>query len=397
MRSPRLRPPPPMKRRDDRRDPETGAPGVDPERMNYLFADAGPRVPARRVADDDGLSATRSALALRLCRLLSSSEFGTGARLSEEALITLESLARDTAVRVRIALAGAIKDIASCPAPVAATLARDVEREVAEPILRCCAALSDDELLAVIAGRGESWALSAVAGRRAVSARISAALVDKDDAGAIGVLLDNEGAVIAEPTMERLIDASDIQPDWGGRIARRLELPRRLAIRLAARVDGAILDTLRRRPDFDEAMSREIATAARRRVDWIERVEPGETQERRAVRLHRAGLLDETAFGDALSWGQARFVRTALALTAEIPAFLVDELLASRDARVATALCWRAGFSMRTAMRVQTDAAGIDPRRVLNARRGTDYPLTPAEMTRCLELRGAPPPALPPS
>jgi len=362
--------------------------GVDPRLMDYLFAESRPSTPA-----SGELSEARAALAVRLCRLLAVRSVDSEAAVAAAgALRTLETLARDKAVRVRAALASSIKDIAACPPDIAATLARDVEREVAEPILRCCVALSDDELSAVIAARDETWALSAVAGRKSVSARVSAALVDKDDTGAIGVLLDNDGAVIAEPTMERLIDTVDERPELGRRIAERSELPRRLAVRLAARVDDAILETLRRRPDFDDTMAREIAAAARRRVDWIEHADPDESPERRAARLFRAGLLDETAFGDALSWGQARFVRAALALTSEIPPPLIDEMLSSRDPRVATALCWRAGFSMRTAMRVQVDAAGVDPRRVLNARRGTDYPLTPAEMTRCLELRGAPPP-----
>lgn len=365
--------------------------GVDPRLMDYLFAEAAPMSPSPAGPPDLGV--TRAALAVRLCRLLSvRSADSEAAAMAAGALRTLETLARDKAVRVRVALAGAIKDIAACPPDVAATLARDVEREVAEPVLRCCVALADDELLSIVVGRNETWALSAVAGRSSVSARVSAALVDKDDRTAIGILLDNEGAVIAEPTMERLIDASDERPEWGRKIAGRTELPRRLAVRLAARVDDAIVGILRRRPDFDDALAREIAAAARRRVDWVEHADPEESPERRASRLFGAGLLDETAFGDALSWGQLRFVRAALALTSEIPPTLIDEMLSSRDPRVATALCWRAGFSMRTAMRVQVDAAGVDPRHILNARRGTDYPLTPAEMTRCLELRGAPPP-----
>lgn len=380
--------------------------GIDPQLLDYLFDD-GASTPqqataARQIGDalaesragGFDCSEVREVLAHKLCRLLPDLSPDSRDRATRIALRTLEQLATDHAVRVRIALATAIKDIACAPPAVVNKLARDIERCVAEPILRCCAALTDSDLLSIIAGRNESWALSAIAGRLRLSGLVAAALAGKEDAVTTGVLLDNEGAVIPEPTFERLIEAASDHPEWFAKLAKRPALPRRLAVRLATHVDRSVLDILRERPDFDEDTAQEIASAMRRRVDWVEDRNPDETPDQRARRLHRMRLLDETAIGDALSWGETEFVRTALALMASVSKAAVETILSSRDARGITSLCWRAGLSMRCAMQVQLRGASLTPRQILNARRGTDYPMFPNEMSRTLELYGIEGPTL---
>ena len=139
--------------------------GVAPELMDYLFAGAPepeplqaappappparPSPPGRGVARQVGAvlvesrlagmgdADVRSTLARKLCRLLPDLPPGGADNVSTVAVRALEQLARDHIVRVREALATAIKDIACAPPSVVATLARDVERTVAEPVLRC--------------------------------------------------------------------------------------------------------------------------------------------------------------------------------------------------------------------------------------------------------------------
>lgn len=373
--------------------------GVAPELLDYLFdgpAEPAPMNPARevgRVLAESRLAgwgddSVRAVLATKLCRLLPDLPPDGRDTVTQVALRALEQLARDHVAHVRAALASAIKDIGCAPPAVVQRLARDVERCVAEPVLHCCATLTDADLLAIIENQPATWTLSAIAGRPRVSAPVSAAIVDTGDTSAAGVLLDNSGAVIPEPSLERLVEVAAERPALQPRLARRPALPPRLAVRLAAFVDQSVLEMLRGRPDFDDATAAEIATAVRRRVDWIEERDPAEPPERRAVRLHRQGRLDETSIGDALSWNEAAFVRAALALCAMVPPALVDAILDARDARAVTALVWRAGFSMRCAMQVQAVAAGIPPRAMLNARQGTAFPLTPGEMTRALTSYG---------
>ncbi|MBP2313406.1 DUF2336 domain-containing protein [Azospirillum soli] len=369
--------------------------GVAPELLGYLFEEP-PADIGRRVGDalvesrlaGMGDAGVRAMLARKLCRLLPDLPPDGRDKVTTVALRALEELARDHVTHVREALATAVKDIACAPPAVVKKLARDVERSVAEPVLHYCATLTDADLLAIIANQPTSWALSAIARRHQVSAPVSSAIVDAGDTQASGVLLDNNGAVIPEDTLEKLVEDAAENRDWQAKLAHRPALPRRLAVRLADFVDSSVVEVLRTRPDFDDATVAEIAAATRRRVDWIEACAPGETPERRAVRLHRQGTLDETAIGDALSWNEVGFVRAALALRSAVRPVLVDEILASLDARAVTALVWRAGFSMRCAMQVQARAAGIPPRAMLNAREGTAFPLTPSDMARHLARYG---------
>ncbi len=378
-----------------------GGDGVEPELLDYLFEDASPAHPApepvrRRVGTalvesrlaGMGDAGVRAMLAHKLCRLLPDLPPDGQDKATAAALRALERLARDHAAHVRAALAGALKDVACAPPAVARTLARDVERSVAEPILHCCATLTDEDLLEIVAGHPAGWALSAIARRATVSAPLSCAIVETGDVEATGVLLDNTGAVIPEDRLEDLVERSGVHPGWQAKLAGRPALPQRLALRLAEFVDDSVAELLLRRTDLDEATAAEVAAVTRRRVAWIEARDPTESPERRAVRLHRQGALDETALGDALSWEETEFVRAALALRAAVHPAIVDDILRSGDPRVVTALVWRAGYSMRCAMRVQVRAAGIPPRAVLNARRGTGYPLPAADMARHLALYG---------
>lgn len=372
--------------------------GVEPEQLDYLFAEpaAPPPTPARALGamlarsrlSGWGDERVRAALARQLCRLLPDLPPDGRDTATTVALRALEQLARDHVTFVRAALATAVKDIACAPPPVVQRLARDVERSVAEPVLHCCATLTDADLLSIIADQPSAWALAAIAGRPAVSAPVSSAIVDAGDSRATGVLLDNTGAIIPEPALERAVDDSRRHRALQAKLAARPALPPRLALRLAEFVDRSVVEVLRSRPDFDDGTVAEIAATVRRRVEWIELRTPDETPEHRAVRLHRSGTLDETAIGDALSWDEVGFVRAALALRARVPGSAAELVLRSGDPRAVTALVWRAGFSMRCAMQVQARAGDIPPHAVLNARRGTGFPLSPAEMARQLALYG---------
>ncbi|WP_348771465.1 DUF2336 domain-containing protein [Azospirillum sp. SYSU D00513] len=377
---------------------------MEPELLDYLFEEPASPPPApkeagRRLGDalvesrlsGMGDAGVRALLARKLCRLLPDLPADGRDKATAVALRALEQLARDHVTHVREALATVIQDIACAPPTVVRRLARDVERCVAEPVLHCCATLTDEDLLALIAAQPADWALAAIARRRTVSAPVSTAILEAGAPEASGALLDNDGALIHEDDLERLVEEAAARRDWQGKLARRPALPRRLAVRLAAFVDESVVEVLRSRPDFDAATVAEIAAVTRRRVDWIEERLPGEAPERRAMRLHRDGRLDENALGDALSWNERGFVRAALSLRAAVRPALVDAILDSGDARAVTALVWRAGLSMRCAMQVQARAAAIPPRAMLNARDGTAYPLAAAEMARRLTRYGVAP------
>jgi len=302
------------------------------------------------------------------------------------ALHTLELLAIDKALQVRQALATSLKDVAYAPAPVVKRLAQDIMREVAEPILRYCLALSDDDLIELITAQKESWARQAIAARPRVSERVADAIVETKDTAAIGTLLDNTGAVLSDDTLNKVVDIAENEVSLQMPLARRPQLPPRLAHRLAEFVDHAVLTILREKQDLDQDTVHDVVHTARRRMDWAEAGEPGETSTARAQRLFQESDLTEEQISDALSWHEMAFVTRAIALRARVPEQTVANIFASQSPKSVTALTWRAGLSMRMAMQLQTRAANISPRQMLNARNGTDYPLTDVQMIWQLEL-----------
>ena len=350
-------------------------------------------VPAgeEEIFDLSGPDPVRAALAGRLGRLLPTLSRKGRDKVFELTCLALEKLAHDEAMVVRLALATAIQDIACAPPSVCMRLAQDVERVVAEPILRCCAALGDSELLAILKDKPASWALAAIAARRRVSEPVTAAVYEAGDSEATGIILDNHGAEIAEDTMEGMVEDSRQNTDWQNKLVRRSALPRRLATRLAGFVDQAALEYLRGREDFDAATVRDIVRVARRRIEWLHDTDPDENPDRRAARLFRKGILDEAAIEDALSWKQFDFLRAALAMRSGIPPLLIDKILNSRSGRAITALAWRAELPMRTAFLLQKDMMMIPPSQYVYPREGAGYPLTADEMLWQLEFFGAPP------
>ncbi len=373
-------------------DAPSETPPSEPEPLEMLSHGTGLPVPVAEgdVFDLSGSDPVRAALASRLGRLLPSLSRGGRDRVFELTCLALEKLAQDEATVVRMALATAIKDIACAPPSVCLRLAQDVERVVAEPILRCCAAIGDGDLLAMLKGRPPSWAVAAIAGRPQVSEPVSSAVCDIGDSEATAILLDNQGAVIPEDTLEDLIEEARMHSEWQEKLVRRPAMPRRLAMRLAGFVDQAALEYLRGREDFDAATVRDIVRVARRRIDWLRGTDPAEGPERRAARMFRKGTLDEAALEDALSWKQVEFVRAALAMRSGIPPLLVDKILGSRSGRAITALAWRAELPMRTAFMLQKDMMMIPPTQFVYPREGAAYPMTADEMIWQLEFFGVP-------
>lgn len=304
------------------------------------------------------------------------------------AMHTLEALALDQAVNVRVALATSLKDVALAPPAVIKKLARDISREVAEPILRCCLALSDEDLISLISERGNDWHRSAIASRPHVSAKVSDAIITSNDRTAVITLLGNKHAELDENRLELLTERATLEPDWQEPLARRPGLPPRLARRLAEFVDEKILGILRQRDDFDSATVEDIVTTIRRRVAWTNAPDATLPGSEKARRMFLCGTLDTTQISDALSWNERDFVNHAVALLAQVPVLTVTTIFKSQNPRAITALAWRAKLPMRCALLLQMRAANIPSDRLLNARGGTDYPETPFAMIWQLEMYG---------
>ena len=109
---------------------------------------------------------------------------------------------------------------------------------------------------------------------------------------------------------------------------------------------------------------------------------------KRVKALFDQGRLDEQIIADALSMRESDFVYAALACLAGTNLATVKKIFALHAARPVVALAWRAGLSMRFALRLQKELGQVQPRDLINPREGTDYPLTREELFWQLDFFG---------
>jgi uncharacterized protein (DUF2336 family) len=371
---------------------------VPPELLYYLANDTVPAVRGAIAGNDsapphvapllqsDPDVNVREALAGRLARLLPSLEDAAQAQVQQLVLASLTHLAKDQSETVRKALAGSLSDVAKLPPKLANTLARDAERSIAEPVLRFCLTLSDQDLFDIIATHPPAWTLVAMAERRTVSTPLAGAIIEAGEAEALVALAANNGADLAPAQLETLADMAEQRPSLREVLAVRPGVPVHLAQRLISILDGAIAKVVAAARLEDAETEREVQAAAIERVAW--KAEPAESPAARVRRLRGEGRLDEAVITAACSWEERAFVAEAVGDLAGVPAALVTKVFEAKSAKAITALAWRAGLSMRLALQLQRDIARIEPRALLNARNGFEYPLTQEEMDWHLEFFG---------
>lgn len=382
---------------------------VQPEILYYLAEDKAPEV--RRViaanaatphqADQlllrDQDEQVRAELARKVARLLPGLPADAQNQARQRVIDMLEVLARDEAARVREAIAEAVRGRADVSPEIVRRLAHDGELAVASPVLRFSPLLTDEDLLDIIAGTPPSGALSAIAGRDRLRAKVSDAIVAADDEPAIAALLANPSAQIREETLDLIVDRAPQRTSWHEPLVRRPKLPVRAATRIARFVADSLLEVLKKREDLPAGTRAQIAADVSQRLAAAAKPaeaggaaaeEDAETVEEKVRRLEKEGKLDEDAVADAVDAGQRAFVRAALAVLADVPVSAVDKILSSRSAKGVTALAWKAGLPVRLAVQLQTRIGGIAPRQALHPRGGKDYPMTAEEMKWQIEFFG---------
>lgn len=371
-------------------------PDALPEVLYYLAADADAGVrgavagnaatPAQadellsQDVDDD----VRSDLALKIARLIPDMPEDEVTKVRELTFAVLDHLSRDQLPRVRALLAEELKEARWAPQELIKRLAMDTLAIVAAPILEYSPLLSDADILEVIAAGCAGEALAAVARRNEVSEDVSDAVVASLDIPAVAALLTNKSARIRAETLEQVADNAAEVEAWHAPLVMRPELSIRAIRRISGFVATALIEQLARRSKLDAETAGYLRDMLQRRVK--ESAGDLELEERlEAQALDRDNLLNDEALDAAIEAGRHDFVREALALRAELPLTSIDKLLRIGNGKPVVALAWKAGLSMRMAMRLQVRIAKVPPTKLLNARNGTDFPLSETDMLWQLE------------
>ncbi len=337
-------------------------------------------------ADDD----VRSELARKVSRLVPSFTDAETDRLTAMAIEILEILAEDNLPRVRAIMAEELKHSDNIPNHIVQRLARDIEEIVSAPILEYSPLLSEQDLLDIIGGGIEGGALIALARRHDLAEQVADAVFAIRQGGAVTALLDNQSAMITEKTLDMIADEAASIEEWHQPLVDRDSLPVRTLRRIASFVSAALVDQLiERNSHLENDFLDELRQNVRKRIDTgdlADGEDDWQPAEERAKEMHAAGALDEKSLAAAIASGDNAFVRHALVLMSELPAEMVSEMLNASSGKAVTALAWKAGLSMRTAMALQSGIGRVQPKSMVNARDGTDYPMPEEDLRWYIEF-----------
>lgn len=372
-----------------------------PEVLYYLAEDsdggvrqlvaANPSTPfqadRRLTADTD--SEVREELARKLGRLLPNLTAREQAALRERTIELIEIMARDQLPSVRRVLAEELKHATNVPRDLIRRLAHDLDLIVAAPILEYSPLFSDEDLLEIVATCRVEGALAALARRNHIPGSVADAIVATLDIPAVAALLANPSARLREDVLDRIIDSAPQVEVWHQPLVLRAELSMRAIRRIASFVASSLINELMIRTDLDEETAQVLARRVRDRVASgdLEGARSGiECLLAELAALHHRNELDEAMIDQAIEGGRRDFVVAALTVRSGITLNGVKQILGSRLAKSVVSLVWRAGLSMRLALKVQRQISLIPQGSLLLPRGGVGYPLTPEEMNWHLEF-----------
>jgi uncharacterized protein (DUF2336 family) len=381
-----------------------GQPEVEPEILYYLATDqsvevrrcvaANPSTPqkANHILVRDGDDEVRCELAKKIGRLVPGLGPNEAHRVRELAIEVMERLANDALPRVRAILAEEIKSARNIPAHIVRRLALDMELIVSAPVLEYSPLLSDDDLIEIIAGARVEGKLAAIARRAAVGASVSDAIVATLDVSAVAALLANPNAQIREDTLDRVIESAAEIEAWHLPVVLRADLSVRAVRRIAGFVASSLIGQLQQRSGLDEETATLLGKRVRERIDVESLSEDTTVAEERAAAAVQEAMnekrLDDEFVLSAIDNGDRRLVACALSALARTPKPIVDRILLSQSGKAITAFVWRAGLSMRVAVKIQTSLAHLSSAKVVLAREGVHFPLSTEEMAWHLNYFG---------
>jgi uncharacterized protein (DUF2336 family) len=338
-------------------------PATSPETNAALAADADDRV--------------RALLARKLGSLVPALSADGQQRLRQQTLGTLTALAEDATVRVRAAIAEAVKDLPEAPRAIILRLAHDPDVLVCEPVIRFSPLLTTDDLVALVTAAPSSGTGIAVARRAAINNAVSDAIAAGGTDDAVLALLMNGSAQIREATLDALVERSINHPDWHDPLIRRPALSDRSAKTLSRIVADHMLEVLAARSDLAPALAADLRKRVAAQMQHLPAAAKPSASAEKPTEAH---LLTAAREGDA------RKAAEMLAAAASVPLPAVRRAATLRSAKGLVSLVWKAGFSMQAGYAMQVLLAGLAPGSVLKSGPCNSFPMSIQEMSWQIEF-----------
>jgi hypothetical protein len=331
----------------------------------------------------------RYAMAERLVKLLPSLDTQQQGQVYSFAVEALGNLALDEVLKIRKLLSSALKDQVALPQKIAVQLASDIERDVAEPILRFCMKLSDDDLISVIKNHPAPWVSQAIARREELSNSVAIEVINQGDEKAGLYLLENQTAEISDDLLQDIVAQSKYVFSWQDKVAIDLRLSPKMALQLSRYADLSVRQFLLSRTDFEKELLDDIAETFRKRHEAaLEEWERAEQVADRVARIKDRIEISDDAIASALALRDFSFLNEAIALKADWAREDVARVIALRKAKPIIAMAYQSHLSMRMALKFQQEWAQIPHTEIIYPREGIDYPLSHDEIAWQLDFLG---------
>jgi len=267
----------------------------------------------------------------------------------------LRLMVKDAEVRVRSALSRQLKENPLLPHDLALTLAHDVD-EVALPILQYSAALSDDDLIALVRSQGPSKQ-DAVARRASVSASLADVIVEVGPEEVVKTLVANTGAELKEET---LIQMAERYPATEGGIGQALAMRPSLPVTVVEKLLTQVSENFRSHLLDRTDLSPEVATALllqARELAVLGLSASNSSPAELVEHLAQHKRLTPSIILRALCMGDLSFFENSLGKLADIPPENAQKLIYDKGKHAFEALYKKAGLpaALYPAMRAAID------------------------------------------
>lgn len=348
--------------------------------------------PSQLVRLDDSLHSYREMdeelryqLARKIARLAPDLAHSKKKLLLEHTVKVLKVMAQDQAERVRIMIAEELADQPEAPYEVIRELACDPSLRVSRCILEFSPLLRDEDLIDILTSSPMPGIAEAIAQRKTVSEQVGNAIVNTSAPVAIRHLLANQGAHLSQNAISTIVEHAPAHEIWHEPLCHRAELKQKTINRIAGFMSHQLLADLQQQGKLQAPTSQKTKKAVQKRLDsWTAQQE--RQAELRVRQLHAKDRLTEDVISDAIDAVNGPFVMAALAMCTGIDKEIIRRIMRSQSGKALTALAWRAGLSMRTAMNLQMKIGRVHHAKMINAKGGTDYPIDEAEMQTYLEI-----------
>lgn len=311
-----------------------------------------------KATDDD----ERAAAAHKLCRSMDRVDLDGVDRAAAQKILRL--MVSDAAEMVRRAMAVTLKSSDLIPRDLARRLAADVD-SVALPIIGCCPAFTDEDLIEIVRS-GSAVRQAAIAARPRVSRDVSDVLAAEGCEQAVRTLAANDNADISESALDQAIDRFGQSGEVVAAIAYRQVLPLHVTERLVALASDAVREHLVTRHAVAPETAIRLAQFARERatVDLVDQAAASADLPGFVAQLNARKVLNASLLLRALARGQMTLLEHGLGELASTPHQRAALMIHDAGPLGLKAIYDRAGLPPRL---FQAFRAGVDTWRTLQA------------------------------